>query len=123
MLRQPVVNAALLSRELGIAQPNVYRTRDPLEAAQVLAPSGGSSGRVWRSPEVLDALDAFAERAGSRRRSTAQECEAAPDQARGARPSGCGQTAAGWGGAGWCEAGSARPAAVTQLMLLVRPSQ
>ena len=70
LLRQPVVNAALLSRELGIAQPNVYRTLEPLEAAEVLVPSGGSRGRIWRSPEVLDALDAFAERAGGRRQPT-----------------------------------------------------
>jgi Fic family protein len=70
LLRQPVVNAALLSRELGIAQPNVYRTLEPLEAAAVLVTSGGSRGRIWRSPEVLDALDAFADRAGGRRRPT-----------------------------------------------------
>ncbi len=66
LLRQPVVNAALLSSELGIAQPNVYRTLAPLEAAEVLVPSGGSSRRTWRSPEVLDTLDAFAARAGRR---------------------------------------------------------
>jgi Fic family protein len=72
LLRQPVVNAALLSRELGIAQPNVYRTLEPLEAAEVLVASGGSSrGRIWRSPEVLDAVEAFAERAGARRQPTA----------------------------------------------------
>lgn len=72
LMRQPVVNAALLSSELGIAQPNVYRTLDPLEAAEVLVPSGGSSRRTWRSPEVLEALDAFAARAGRRRQPTAQ---------------------------------------------------
>ncbi|MBV5246791.1 MULTISPECIES: hypothetical protein [Mycolicibacterium] len=44
-----VVNVALLSQELGI------------ETAR------GPRNRVWRSPEVLAALDAFAERAGRRR--------------------------------------------------------
>lgn len=70
LLRQPVVNAALLSTELGIAQPNVYRTLEPLEAAGILVPTGGSRGRIWRSPEVLDALDAFAERARGWRQPT-----------------------------------------------------
>ncbi len=69
LLRHPVVNAALIARELGIAGPNVYRQIEPLEKAGVLAEfSDQKRNRVWRSPEVLAALDAFATRAGRRSR-------------------------------------------------------
>lgn len=68
LVRQPVVNVALISRELGIAPPNVYRALAPLVEAEVLTSSGRQRGRVWRSAEVLRAVDAFARRAGRRRR-------------------------------------------------------
>jgi len=43
----------------------VYLT--PLVGAGILIEStAGLRARVWRSPEVLDALDAFSERAGRR---------------------------------------------------------
>lgn len=70
LMRHPVINAVLVQDELGIARPNVYRSLAPLEEAGVLTPSGGQRARVWRSPEVLAAVDAFAKRAGRRRRST-----------------------------------------------------
>ena len=69
LLRHPVVNAPFLAGELGVAGPNVYRSVAPLVDAGVLVPfSDTKRNQLWRSPEVLDALDAFAERAGRRTR-------------------------------------------------------
>ncbi|MCW2693814.1 MAG: filamentation induced by cAMP protein Fic [Mycobacterium sp.] len=67
LLRHPVVDAALLTRELGVAGTNVYRSLEPLQEAGVLVVTGdGRRNRTWRAPEVLAALDAFAARAGRR---------------------------------------------------------
>ncbi|MFI7587314.1 Fic family protein [Spongisporangium articulatum] len=67
LLRQPVVSASTLSTELGIKLSNVYRHLDALVAAGVLTEfTDRRRGRAWRAPEVLTALDAFAERAGRR---------------------------------------------------------
>jgi len=66
LLQHPVVNVALLSDELGIAPQNVYRSIAPLVEAEVLMSSGRQRDRVWRSLEVLAAVDAFAQRAGRR---------------------------------------------------------
>jgi Fic family protein len=67
LTRRPVVNAALLAEELGIDATNAHRYLTPLvEAGILVETTGGPRNRVWRSPEVLDALDAFAERAGRR---------------------------------------------------------
>ncbi|WP_409428785.1 Fic family protein [Mycobacterium sp. SMC-11] len=67
LTRHPVVNAALLAQELGIESTNAHRYLNPLADAGVLvATTSGPRNRVWRSPEVLAALDAFAERAGRR---------------------------------------------------------
>ncbi|MGN6331710.1 MAG: Fic family protein [Motilibacteraceae bacterium] len=69
LLRQPVVDAPLLARELGIATSNVYRLIAPLTEAEVLVETTSKTrGRIWRSAEVLAALDAFAARAGRRTR-------------------------------------------------------
>ena len=71
LLRHPVINADLVSRELGIAPQNVYRTLQPLIDAEMLTPSSGARrDRVWRSTEVLTVVDAFASRAGRRSHST-----------------------------------------------------
>lgn len=67
LLRHPVVNVALISDELGIAPQNVYRSIAPLVEVDVLTSSGRHRDRVWRSVEVLAAVDAFARRAGRRR--------------------------------------------------------
>jgi Fic family protein len=68
LIRRPVVNAALLAQELGIESTNAHRYLNPLTEAGILVEaSSGPRNRVWRSPEVLAALDAFAERAGRRR--------------------------------------------------------
>jgi hypothetical protein len=62
-----VINANLVSKELGIATPNVYRTIKPLIDAGILTVSHPARrDRVWRSAEVLAAVDAFAARAGRR---------------------------------------------------------
>lgn len=69
VVRHPVVDAALLSRELGIQKPNVYRSLLPLLEAGVLVESTDKRrDRHWRAPDVLAALDAFAARAGRLRR-------------------------------------------------------
>jgi len=68
LLRHPVVNAALLARELGIQANNAPRYLQPLEKAEVLVESTDRKrNRAWRAPEILEALDAFAARAGRRR--------------------------------------------------------
>lgn len=67
LTRRPVVNASLLAQELGIESTNAHRYLNPLaEAGILIGTSSGPRNRVWRSPEVLAALDAFAERAGRR---------------------------------------------------------
>jgi len=67
-LRQPVLNAALLADELGIVRTNVYRVLRPLVEAGVLVEfTNNRRDQLWRAPDVLDALDAFAARSGRRR--------------------------------------------------------
>lgn len=67
LTRRPVVNAALLADELGIDSTNAHRYLTPLAEAGVLVETTSRPRhRVWRSPEVLAAIDAFAERAGRR---------------------------------------------------------
>jgi len=68
LLRHPVVNAALLAAELGIAPQNTYRLLGTLVDAGVLVEfTDKKRNRLWRAPDVLDALDRFAARAGRRR--------------------------------------------------------
>jgi Fic family protein len=67
LLRQPVFNALTLQRELGITTGNARRYIDPLVGAGVIVEfTDRSRNRAWRAPEILSALDAFAERAGRR---------------------------------------------------------
>lgn len=67
LTRRPVVNAALLAQELNIASTNAHRYLNPLTEAGILVETtSGPRNRVWRCPEVLAVLDAFAERAGRR---------------------------------------------------------
>ncbi|MGV0717865.1 Fic family protein [Mycolicibacterium sp. XJ662] len=64
LLRRPVINTALLTEELGIESKHARRYLEPLSAAGItIETSSGPRSRVWRSPEVIAALDAFAERA------------------------------------------------------------
>jgi Fic family protein len=65
LVKRPVVNAQLLKDELNIPMSNVYRYLDPLaESGIIVEFTDRSRNRAWRAPEVLRALDAFAERAG-----------------------------------------------------------
>jgi hypothetical protein len=62
-----VFNALTLHRDLGITTGNARRYVDPLVAAGVIVEfTDRTRNRAWRAPEVLGALDAFAERAGRR---------------------------------------------------------
>lgn len=71
LLRHPVVNSSLIASELGIAPQNTYRSLRPLvDSGVVVEFSDRKRNQLWRAPEVLDALDRFAERAGRRDRST-----------------------------------------------------
>ncbi|MCV7150222.1 Fic family protein [Mycolicibacterium pyrenivorans] len=64
LLRRPVVNTALLTEELGIESKHARRYLEPLSGAGIIIEtSSGPRSRVWRSPEVIAALDAFADRA------------------------------------------------------------
>lgn len=70
LARQPVVNAAVLETKLGLDYMRQKRALDVLEAAGVVVGVDKfKKGRFWRAPEMLEALDAFAERAGRRNRS------------------------------------------------------
>ncbi|CAN5124883.1 Fic family protein [soil metagenome] len=72
LLRFPVVNAALVAAEIGIAPQNTYRSLRPLVEAGVLVEfTARKRNQLWRAPEVLDALDRFAARAGRRNQSSA----------------------------------------------------
>lgn len=67
LIRQPVFDALTLQRELGITTGNARRYIDPLVAADVIIEfTDRARNRAWRAPEVLGAIDAFAERAGRR---------------------------------------------------------
>jgi Fic family protein len=67
LLKRPVINARILQRELGISTGNARRYVDPLTEAGIIAEfTDRTRNRAWRAPEVLGALDAFAERAGRR---------------------------------------------------------
>ena len=67
LLQRPVFNAQLLHRELGISTGNARRFVDPLtEAGIIVEFTDRARNRAWRAPEVLQALDAFAVRAGRR---------------------------------------------------------
>lgn len=67
LIKRPVVNAQLVSDQLGIAISNVYRYVDPLVEAGIITPfTDQARNRAWQARQVLGALDAFAERAGRR---------------------------------------------------------
>jgi Fic family protein len=67
LVRQPVVDTALVQRELGISTSNALVALDHLEAAGVIRElTGGRRNRRWESEEVLRALDDFSLRSGRR---------------------------------------------------------
>lgn len=64
VLRQPVVSAAAVARELSLGG-NALRAITPLAEAGILTEfTGQGRNRMWQASEVLSALDAFAARAG-----------------------------------------------------------
>jgi Fic family protein len=69
LLRRPVVNAGVIAEEIGIAPQNTYRSLARLLDSGVLVEfTDRKRNRMWRAPEVLEALDRFAARAGRRAR-------------------------------------------------------
>ncbi|MDR6866551.1 Fic family protein [Microbacterium resistens] len=65
--RRPVLDAAAAADELGVQRPNVYPPLEALVGAGILtAKAEHRLGPFWRSAEILDAIDAFAKRAGRR---------------------------------------------------------
>jgi Fic family protein len=75
--RTPVVDAPLVARELGIRPQNAYPLlRDLTEQGVLNAKAEYQVGTLWRSDEILRAVDGFAARAGRRQ----------PAQSRPERP-------------------------------------
>jgi Fic family protein len=71
LLRHPVINAAFVASELGVAPQNTYRSLRPLvDAGIVVEFTDKKRNQLWRAPEILDALDRFASRAGRRSRAS-----------------------------------------------------
>jgi len=69
--RTPVVDAGLVATELGVRPQNVYSLlRDLTEQGVLSAKTEHRYGTLWRSDEILHAIDRFAERAGRRSPST-----------------------------------------------------
>ena len=67
LLRQPVLDAATIAREVGVTPGNALRALEPLLAAGVVTEfTGRARHRLWQAPDVLTAVDAFAARAGRR---------------------------------------------------------
>lgn len=67
--RRPVLSAEMAAREVGLATSNVYPALRTLTEQGILtATKEYRVGTLWRSEEVLAAIDAFAERAGRRQR-------------------------------------------------------
>ncbi|MBM7515761.1 Fic family protein [Nocardioides nitrophenolicus] len=67
LLSQPAVDVAYVQGATGVALSAAQRAVEQLEAAGILSRvGGGRRNRVWVAAEVIDALDAFAERVGRR---------------------------------------------------------
>jgi Fic family protein len=67
LLRQPAVTIKAIEDAAGVSNPAAARAVERLEKGGILTPAGsGSRNRVWLATDVLDALDAFAARAGRR---------------------------------------------------------
>lgn len=65
--RQPVVNTAFIVQEFGVTQAAALRALRQLAEADILREfTGRARSRMWVANDVIDALDAFARRAGRR---------------------------------------------------------
>lgn len=68
LVRQPVLDAAIVGYELGVEPRNAQRSLEPLVEGGVLTEfTGFKRNRMWQAREVLTALDGLASRAGRRR--------------------------------------------------------
>lgn len=66
---EPAVTAEMVAESTGVSTATAYRTLQRLQDAGVIAPAGKIHGAaVWVAPDIIEALDAFAARAGRRRR-------------------------------------------------------
>ncbi|MBN4926863.1 Fic family protein [Hoyosella rhizosphaerae] len=69
LLRQPIIDAATVAAELGVAPQNAQRAIAPLVDAGILTEfTGQQRNRMWQARAVLNAIDEFADRAGRRAR-------------------------------------------------------
>jgi Fic family protein len=69
LLSRPVVDSPLVQRQLGVTAPAALGAIEKLvEAALLVKIAGGQRYRRYSAPRVLEALDAFATRAGRRGR-------------------------------------------------------
>ncbi|PSL03588.1 Fic family protein [Haloactinopolyspora alba] len=67
LLRQPVINAAIVRHDLGATSANAHRAiRQLAEAGVITEFTGKRRTRLWQCGDVLAALDDFAARAGRR---------------------------------------------------------
>ncbi|NWL12605.1 Fic family protein [Paenarthrobacter nitroguajacolicus] len=67
--REPALTADMVAEHTGASLATAYRAVERLEEARVLASAGKIRGtRVWVAPDIIAALDAFADRAGRRNR-------------------------------------------------------
>lgn len=67
LLNQPAVTVSHAQSATGVALSAAQRAVEQLEEADILARAGGGQrNRVWLAPEVIAALDAFADRVGRR---------------------------------------------------------
>lgn len=67
LLNQPAVTVGSVQRAAGVALSAAQRAVEQLESAGILTRVGaGRRNRAWIAPEVIDALDRFAERVGRR---------------------------------------------------------
>ena len=67
LLRRPVLTASAVAEELHTSSPNARNALDRLSKdGIVVAANLDKRTRAWRSPEVLEVLDEFAEAAGRR---------------------------------------------------------
>jgi Fic family protein len=67
--KEPAITAEMYEEHAMVATATAYRAIERLEAAGILVPAGKIRGTsVWVAPDIIAALDAFADRAGRRTR-------------------------------------------------------
>lgn len=67
LLNQPAVDVSYVQVVTGVALSAAQRAVEQLEHAEILTRVGGNQrNRIWIAPDVIDALDCFAGRAGRR---------------------------------------------------------